>query len=96
MDPRFFLPCFHGPRASCLGHKSKEKTRSITCPTDRAKEANKYLLLTECEVRTATYEPGIDQSQHVKSVSHIIRGMYCIVLCCIDVTIGVTRASHVG
>ena len=25
MDPRFFLPCFHGPRASRLGHKRKEK-----------------------------------------------------------------------
>ena len=24
------------------------------------------------EVRTATYGPGIDQSQHAKSVSHII------------------------
>ena len=24
------------------------------------------------EVRTATYGPGIDQSQHTKSVSHII------------------------
>ena len=24
MDPRFFLPCFHGPRASRLGHKRKE------------------------------------------------------------------------
>ena len=36
MDPRFFLPCFHGPRASRLGHKRKEKTRSITCRTDLA------------------------------------------------------------
>ena len=26
----------------------------------------------ELEVRTATYGPGIDQSQHGKSVSHII------------------------
>ena len=26
----------------------------------------------ELEVRTATYGPGIDQSQHAKSVSHII------------------------
>ena len=34
MNPRFFLPCFHGPRASRLGHKRKEKTRSITCRTD--------------------------------------------------------------
>ena len=45
MDPRFFLPCFYGPRASRLGHKRKEKTRSITCPTDRANEANKRLVL---------------------------------------------------
>ena len=36
MDPRFFLPCFHGPRASRLGHKRKEKTRSITCRTELA------------------------------------------------------------
>ena len=36
MDPRFFLPCFHGPRASRLGHRRKEKTRSITCRTDLA------------------------------------------------------------
>ena len=27
MDPRFFLPCFHGPHALRLGHKRKEKTR---------------------------------------------------------------------
>ena len=25
MDPHFFLPCFHGPRASRLGHKRKKK-----------------------------------------------------------------------
>ena len=28
------------------------------------------------EVRTATYGPGIDQSQHAKSVSHIINIRY--------------------
>ena len=27
----------------------------------------------ELEVRTGTYRPGIDQSQHVKSVSHITK-----------------------
>ena len=32
MDPRFFLPCFHGPRASRLGHKRKEKTRIHNLP----------------------------------------------------------------
>ena len=36
MDPRFSLHCFHGPRASRLGHKWKEKTQSITCRTDLA------------------------------------------------------------
>ena len=40
MEPRFFLPCFHSPRASRLGHNRKGKTRSITCRTDRANEAN--------------------------------------------------------
>ena len=45
MDPRFFLPCFHGPRASRLGHERKEKTRSITCRTDRANEANKMFII---------------------------------------------------
>ena len=46
MDPRFFFPCFHDPRASCLGYKRKEKTRSITCRTERANEANKRYLIT--------------------------------------------------
>ena len=41
----------------------------------------------ELEVHTATYGPGIDQSQHAKSVSHIIMYftlpstlLYCFVL----------------
>ena len=47
MDLRFFfLPCFHGSRASRLGHKRKGKPRSITCRTDRANEVNKRYLLT--------------------------------------------------
>ena len=55
----------------------KEKARSITCRMDRANEANKMLIIwlfcdRELEVRTATYGPGIDQSQHAKSVGHII------------------------
>ena len=32
------------------------------------------------EVRTATYGPGIDQSQHMKSVSHIIMSNITIVI----------------
>ena len=38
MDPRFFLPCFHGPRASRLSHTRKEKTWCITCRTGLAIE----------------------------------------------------------
>ena len=54
----------------------KEKRGSITCRTDQANEANKmsrneFDVLTEFEVRTGTYRPEIDQSQHAKSVSHI-------------------------
>ena len=45
MDPRFFLPCFHGPRASRLGHKRKKKTRSITSRLDWANEANKMFII---------------------------------------------------
>ena len=39
-------------------------------------ETKSFDVLTsdqELEVRTATYGPEIDQSQHVKSVSHIIK-----------------------
>ena len=32
------------------------------------------------EVRTATYRPGIDQSQHVKSVILIIKNIICEIL----------------
>ena len=62
----------------------RKKRGSITCPTDWANEANKMFIIWLCwlfrfwkgdrepEVRTATYGPGIDQSQHAKSVSHMI------------------------
>ena len=64
--------------------QGRKKRGSITCRTDRANEANKMFIIWLCwlfrfwegdrelEVRTATYGPGIDQSQHAKSVSHII------------------------
>ena len=32
MDPRFFLPCFHGPRASRLGHKKEGKNSVHNLP----------------------------------------------------------------
>ena len=65
--------------------QGRKKRGSITCLTDRANEANKMFIIWLCRlfrfwkgdrelaVRTATYGPGIDQSQHAKSVSHIIR-----------------------
>ena len=65
--------------------QGRKKRGSITCRTDRANEANKMFIIWLCrlfrfwkgdrelEVRTATYGPGIDQSQHAKSVSHIIK-----------------------
>ena len=64
--------------------QARKKRGSITCRTDRANKANKMFIIWLCwlfrflkgdrelEVRTATYGPGIDQSQHAKSVSHII------------------------
>ena len=76
-----FFPSFYCPSAKRAGHKNKEgkKRGSITCRTDRANEANKMFIIWLCwlfrfwkgdqeqEVRTATYGPGIDQSQHAKS-----------------------------
>ena len=64
--------------------QGRKKRGSLTCHTDRANEANKMFIIWLCwlfrfwkgdrelEVRTATYGPGIDQSQHAKSFSHII------------------------
>ena len=83
--------------------QGRKKQGYITCPTDRANKANKMVTIWLCwlyrfwkddrelEVRTATYGPGIDQSQNAKSVSHIIFYivLYCILLydavlyCCI-------------
>ena len=65
--------------------QGRKKWGSITCRTDRANEANKMFIIWLCwlfrfwkgdrelEIRTATYGPGIDQSQQAKSVSHIIK-----------------------
>ena len=63
MDPRFFLPCFHGTRALRLGHKRKEKTRSITCSTDRANEANKRYLFYLCKVTVQFETEGSGQNE---------------------------------
>ena len=74
------------PKRFALGpwKRGRKKRGSITCHTDRANEANKMFIIWLCwlfrfwkgdrelEVHTATYGPGIDQSQHAKSFSHII------------------------
>ena len=78
-----------GPKHEACGpwKRGRKKRGSITCRTDWANEANKMFIIWFCwlfqfwkgdqelEVRTATYGPGIDQLQHVKSVSHIIKGI---------------------
>ena len=80
--PSFFLPFMAQVRGPWK--QGRKKRGSITCHTDQANEANKMFIIWLCwlfrfwkgdrelEVRTATYRPGIDQSQHAKSVSHII------------------------
>ena len=82
--PSFFLPLWPKREARGPWKQGRKKRGSITCPTDWANEANKMFIIWLCwlfrfwngdrelEVRTATYGPGIDQSQHTKSVSHII------------------------
>ena len=78
----FLLWPKHGARGPWK--QGRKKRGSITCRTDRANEANKMFIIwlwwllrfwkgdRELEVRTPTYGLGIDQSQHAKSVSHII------------------------
>ena len=70
----------HGP-----WKQGRKKRGSINCRTDRANQANKMFIKWLCwlfrvwkgdrelEVRTTNYRPGIDQSKHAKSVSHIIK-----------------------
>ena len=46
MDPRFFLPYFHGPHASCLGHKRKEKNLVYNLLYGTSHLANKRYVLS--------------------------------------------------
>ena len=68
----------YGPGAKRVSRENKggKKRRSITCHTDRANEANKMFIICMAfliiGVLTATYGPGIDQSQHAQSVGHLI------------------------
>ena len=82
-----FFPSFYGPSAERAGHENKEgkKQGTMICRTNRANDASKMFIIWFCwlfrfwkgdrelEICTATYGPGIDQSQNAKSVSHIIR-----------------------
>ena len=82
--PNFFLLLWPKREARGPWKQGRKKRGSITCPTDWANEANMMFIIWLCrlfrfwngdrelEVRTATYGLGIDQSQHAKSVSHII------------------------
>ena len=49
----------------------------------------------ELEVRTATYGPGIDQSQHAKVVSHIIKLIITFLLLFVAVAVTVAVAAAV-
>ena len=85
MDRVFFLLLWPKREARVPWKQGRKKQGSITCRTDRANLANKMFFMWLCwlfrfwkggrelEVRTATYGPGIDQSQHAKSLSHIIK-----------------------
>ena len=92
MDRVFSLLLWPKREARGPWKQGRKKRGSITCCTDRANEANKMFIIWLCRlfrvwkgdrelaVRTATYWPGIDQSQHAKSVSHIINSFkffYC-------------------
>ena len=85
MDRVFSLLLWPKREARGPWKKGRKKRGSITCRTDWANEANKMFIIWLCwlfrvlkgdrelEVSTtATYGPGIDQSQHAKSISHII------------------------
>ena len=85
MDRVFSFLLWPKRRARGPWKHGRKKRGSITCCTDRVNEANKMFIIWLCwlfrfckgdrelEVRTATYGPGIDQSQHAKSVSHITK-----------------------
>ena len=104
LDRVFFFLLWPKREARGPWKQGRKKRGSITCLTDRANETNKMFIIWLCwlfrfwigdrklEVRTATYGPGIDQSQHAKSVSHIIKqlihrsnfGIPCAVHCLIS------------
>ena len=46
--PSFFLPFMAQARSARAMKTRKEKTRSITCRTDRANEANKMFIIWLC------------------------------------------------
>ena len=89
--PSFFLPFMAQAQSARAMKTRKEKTRIHNLPVRTwANEANKMFIIWLCwlfrfwkgdrelEVCTAIYGPGIDQSQHMKSVSHIIKEIMCM------------------
>ena len=84
---------------------SKEKTRIHNLLYDWANKANQMFIIWLCwllwfwkgtdwelEVCTATYGPGINQSQHMKSVSYIIK--INIKLINIIIILKISRLTH--
>ena len=81
------FPSFYGPSAKRASHENKEgknedpklavrteQTRLIRCLLYGFVDYSNFeKVYRELEVRTATYGPGIEQSQYAKSVSHIIK-----------------------
>ena len=90
----------HGP-----WKQVRKKQGSITCRMDWANKANQMFIIWLCwllrfwkgtdwelEVCTATYGPGINQSQHMKSVSYIIK--INIKLINIIIILKISRLTH--
>ena len=77
--PSFFLPFIAQARSVRAMKTRKEKMRIYNLPYGPSKHDLFYGFVDYSGfekvigVRTATYGPGIDQSQHAKSVSHIIK-----------------------
>ena len=80
MDPRVFLPSFHGPRASRLGHKRKEKNSVHNLPYGPRTRLIRgmYRIVLQCVVLYCILV-------HIYCIPHPImrfaKIVYCIVLC---------------
>ena len=66
MDPRFFLPCFHGQRAPRLGHKRKEKNSVHNLPYGPRTRLIRGMYLLK--ILVAAKGSGIAQLRDIKNV----------------------------